>query len=794
MRSAAVLLFMLALAAAPAPRAAEDNAQTGDGATKPAPKAATAAERRAAIAKLIEGLRSEQWAERNRSAKELEAYGAEALPQLAALKTDDDPELARSVATLTHKARMAAVGSLGGEVGESLERFAEMKWDERVAAVHRLAQKARAAAVPLLIGLLDGEKDEQVQQAILRNLKWLNIGADGVAALQKFHAHCPEALKGDVLYILAKFPTPESRALVREALKSPTPALCVQAMAAIRRMGDRESLPEIRRLARGGAAIDGSVQNEALNTLTGLADDQAGPIYREILEKGGPDPIQLDALRGLAGLRDAQDAPLLRKIFKDESRKELHAMAIWAMGALRDPTFVPELKAVLADSKNEIRATALSALSSMLKPEDGALVAGLLDDEDAGLVRMAIEIVGALRYKDAAAKLKGMLSTRERDIQLLAAEALAALGDPEGEAGLIRLADDAGDYVAGTAMARIGEWHIQKGLPRLREAAKNGDAEAQMALVAYNNDAGAFRELAATQLREYLRNPNSAYAAAALARVYKERGLIQRATVPLEGILRRDPLARSVLSRLSSYYHELGAYNKSEAAFDRWGALLGADGDQATILNNRAWLYCTAFTKDFLRPKVALDMVERALAINPTSEHFIDTLGWSYFVCEQHEKAIVELRRALALHNPANTHMVAWQRTRLARPLWAAGKKDEALAEVRKALESAGEDDEVWFEAAGFYGYAGLRDDCIHALHMAIELGWLQVEPIELNAEFAALRKDPGFLYAVQRASEKRAALERELDSIEEALRKALPASPEAPPDDGGDGEIFLED
>lgn len=792
MRRAAVLLFTLTLATAP--RAAEDHAPAQDGAGTPAPKPATAAERRAAIAKLIEGLTSEQWAVRTRAAKELEAYGAEALPQLTALKTDDDPELARSVATLMHKARMAAVGTLGGEVGESLERFAEMQPAERVNAVHRLAQKARAAAVPLLIGLLDDERDEDVQKAILSNLKWLNIGSDGVAALQKFHARCPENLKGDVLYILAKFPTPESRALVREALKSETPALCIQAMAAIRRMGDRESLPEIRRLARGGAAVDGNVQAEALDTLTGLADDQAGPIFREILEKGGPETIQVDALRGLAGLRDAQDAPLLRKIFKDESRKELHAMAIWAMGALRDPSFVPELKAVLADPKNEAREVALAALRPMLKPEDGALAAGLLDDENPGLVRTAIEIVGDLRYKEAAPKLKSMLATRERAVQLLAAEALAALGDPEGEAGLIRLADDAGDYVASTAMARIGEWHIRKGLPRLREAAKQGDDDAQMALLAYNNDADAFRELAATQLREYLHNPNSAYAAAALARVYKERGLVQRAIVPLESILRRNPLARSVLSRLSSYYHELGAYNKSEAAFDRWGALAGADADQATILNNRAWLYCTAFRKEFLRPKVALDMVGRALAINPTSEHFIDTLGWSYFVCGQHEKAIVELRRALALHNPAKVHMVAWQRTRLARPLWAAGKKDEALAEVRQALESADEDDEVWFEASGFYGYAGLRDECMHALHMAIELGWLQVEPIEMNPEFAALHKDPGFQYAVRRASEKRAALERELDSIEEALRKALPANPEAPPDDGDDGDIFLED
>lgn len=793
MRRAAALLLLLALASAPVPRAAEDNAPTEDGATKPAHKPATAAERRAAIAKLIEGLQSEQWDVRTRAARDLEAYGAEALPQLTALKTDEDPELARSIATLTHKARMAAVGTLGGEVGESLERFAELQPTERVTAVHRLAQKARAEAVPLLIGLLDGEQNEQVQQAILRNLKWLNIGSDGVAALQKFHKRCPENLKGDVLYILAKFPTPESRALVREALKSETPALCIQAMAAIRRMGDRESLPEIRRLARGGEAVDANLQAEALDTLTGLADDQAGPIFREVIEKGGPEGIQLDALRGLAGLRDPQDAALLRKIYKDESRKELHAMAIWAMGALRDPSFVPELKAVVADPKNEVRDTALAALRPMLKPEDGALAAGLLDDEDVGLVRTAIEIVGDLRYKDAATKLKSMLGTRERDIQLLAAEALAALDDPDGEAGIIRLADDAGDYVADTAMARIGEWHIRKGLPRLREAAKKGRADALMALLAYNNDAGAFRELAATQMREYLRNPNSAYAAAALARVYKERGLVQRAITPLESILRRDPLSRSILSRLSSYYHELGAYNKSEAAFDRWAALTGGDGDQATILNNRAWLYCTAFRKDYLRPKVALDMVERALAINPTSEHFIDTLGWSHFVCGEHEKAIAELRRALALHNPANTHMVAWQRTRLARPLWASGKKDEALAEVRQALDSADEDDEVWFEAAGFYGYAGLRDECMHALHMAIELGWVQVEPIEMNPEFDSLLNDPGFRYAIQRATEKRAALERELDTIEQALRKALPASPEAPPDEA-DGEIFLED
>lgn len=265
---------------------------------------------------------------------------------------------------------------------------------------------------------------------------------------------------------------------------------------------------------------------------------------------------------------------------------------------------------------------------------------------------------------------------------------------------------------------------------------------------------------------------------------------MDHAVKPLEALVRRQPADMEVLGRLANYYQDSGRYAECEAAFDRLAAL---GGTNYNYLNNRAWFYCTAYKQEFLKPQEALTMARRAVAMSPRSTYIVDTLGWALHMAGQYEEGIRELRRAQLLIEAADKPRVAWERTRVARSLFAAGRKDEALAEVATALAEAPRAPKVWFEAAGFYAGAGRRDEAVNALHVAIDRGYIRLEVLELNPEFDALRKDPGYTTALLRCRKARAAADRLVEEVEAEVLKTLAAEgpPETPADEDEAVQIF---
>jgi Flp pilus assembly protein TadD len=273
-----------------------------------------------------------------------------------------------------------------------------------------------------------------------------------------------------------------------------------------------------------------------------------------------------------------------------------------------------------------------------------------------------------------------------------------------------------------------------------------------------------------------------------LAMFLKHRGLDEQALKHLENVLRKRPSNPTALDRLASAYHESGRYAECEAAYARLESLQGVS---ATFFNNRAWFLCTAFSKDFLKPELALSLAQRAVALSPRSAYIIDTLGWSFHVSGKYDDAVRELRRALELKDGADLPGRSWERTRVARSLAAEGKKDEAFAEIQRALDEAPRDARVLLDAAGFFSAQGRRDEAVDALHKCIDAGWVASAPMELNPEFDSIRKDPGYEMALKRVKQAREAVLKIVAEVEAEVRKDLkprPAGAEAADEDEDDG------
>lgn len=83
------------------------------------------------------------------------------------------------------------------------------------------------------------------------------------------------------------------------------------------------------------------------------------------------------------------------------------------------------------------------------------------------------------------------------------------------------------------------------------------------------------------------------------------------------------------------------------------------------------------------RHEEALVLIEKALAIKPDEAAFIDSMGWVQYRLNNHQEALVHLRRALELFQ--NDEVAA----HLGEVLWVTGQEEEALRVWEEALELA---------------------------------------------------------------------------------------------------------
>lgn len=106
-----------------------------------------------------------------------------------------------------------------------------------------------------------------------------------------------------------------------------------------------------------------------------------------------------------------------------------------------------------------------------------------------------------------------------------------------------------------------------------------------------------------------------------------------------------DPQNISIYQSLAAIYHENGKYYEAAGSYEK---ILDMNPNQASALNNLAWLLVTAPEEGLRDNDRALRLAKQAVAIE-RSPVFLDTLAEAYYVNGSIEEAIRTIKEAIAL-------------------------------------------------------------------------------------------------------------------------------------------------
>jgi len=104
----------------------------------------------------------------------------------------------------------------------------------------------------------------------------------------------------------------------------------------------------------------------------------------------------------------------------------------------------------------------------------------------------------------------------------------------------------------------------------------------------------------------------------------------------------KDPKYLSTLEALANLCERI---NKKEEAFETFNKIITLDTTSAVALNYVGYTY--AERNESLG--YALELINRALAIEANNGYYIDSRGWVFYQMQQYEAALVELKRAAEL-------------------------------------------------------------------------------------------------------------------------------------------------
>ncbi len=115
----------------------------------------------------------------------------------------------------------------------------------------------------------------------------------------------------------------------------------------------------------------------------------------------------------------------------------------------------------------------------------------------------------------------------------------------------------------------------------------------------------------------------------------------------VERLVQDSPQQAVILD--AAFYFWYGAACEREKQYKRAEQLflkcIELDPQHSEALNYLAYMWA----EQGMELERAMDLVQRALKINPTSGAFIDTLGWIYYMQGEYEKALAEINRAAEL-------------------------------------------------------------------------------------------------------------------------------------------------
>ena len=194
---------------------------------------------------------------------------------------------------------------------------------------------------------------------------------------------------------------------------------------------------------------------------------------------------------------------------------------------------------------------------------------------------------------------------------------------------------------------------------------------AQLQIGVYYRDAGLLEQARAALSPLVAANPGDGDAATALASLLAREDRCAQAVEVLSHALattagNRPESDWRLLYQRGACLDQLGRFDEAEPDLRE---ALALSPDQPAVLNQLGY---TLVDRD-IDPEEGLDLIQRAVTLNPNSGAIIDSLGWAYFKLGRYDEAVTELELAVALM-PANPTI----NDHLGDAYWMTGRRLEA--------------------------------------------------------------------------------------------------------------------
>lgn len=421
--------------------------------------------------------------------------------------------------------------------------------------------------------------------------------------------------------------------------------------------------------------------------------DDAAAVFRQVLDVWPSHPVAssalIDALMRGGRIDEAEtalrdflvrdpEAPRLRRVLAELlSEKGDHAGAAEVLQEggqelLADPEIRRRLALELYRAGD-----AEAALEHL-----GPWIERQPDDHRARLLRVLL-LSGLERYDEAEAELGRLHDERPDDVEvasLLARhhlragrwEAVLAVSEPllaegvEGEGAELAL-------ISAQALHELGR--PLEALDRLALIASDEALGARSAAVQAEILLATDRDSEARELLDELVRSGQPERLSLAAGVYQRAELYEDAIPALARLVEMDPQDLESRFWLAAAYERTARYVEAEESFE---TILAADPEFAPALNYLGYMWA----ERGVRLGEALELVQRAVALEPDNGAYVDSLGWAHFQLGAYDEALRHLERAAQLEGDDATIY-----EHLGDAYRALGRLDEARDRYRRALE-----------------------------------------------------------------------------------------------------------
>ncbi len=446
---------------------------------------------------------------------EVRSAAAETLGRLRAAKAV--PEFISFLGTIKEADKTSSSASAnGGFPGRRafVSSFGKYTVYESVAGALKFARDP--AVVPALIAAIKDVSDESFRSRAISTLEVYHEKGVYDFVLEMLKSAPEQRARESAARSLRNFEDFGALDALCAALDSESAGEVKMAIAeSLEDLGSRAGVPFVLEELKSGGA---DRRSGAIRLLGRLAVAEAEPELVSILQEqdGSGESSNMgeydreSAAEALGNLRLDSSIPALITASEKDSKPRVRAAAVEALGNFNGPKVHEFLLKTLDSGDSEISGAAASALGSIGRPEDSAVLVSMLKkSSNKKLQKSLVQALGEMCDPAAADLILPLLDDKDKDLQDASCWALGHIGEPravEALAGILSGKDGNACFAASFALAEIGD---PRAAPFLEKAKwKDGDENASLAVkcaLAFLN-----RPEVVLDLEGRLREPDSA--------------------------------------------------------------------------------------------------------------------------------------------------------------------------------------------------------------------------------------------------------------------------------------------